>query len=136
MLEDFSSPALPFLDYSIDPENGELTLRNQVDDLYRYPDLTAQCEATFAWLEKAIEEGLVQEIEFLRRFDRLRSKMRNVVEMPDKKEQLFIRLCLHNHGHLAKKKRRLFAELDDDTVAKLEAIVGAEVSENVMSLAQ
>jgi hypothetical protein len=46
-----------------------------------------------------------------------------VVEMPDRKEQNFIKICLDNGGKLSARKRNLFAELDDQTIAELEAIV-------------
>lgn len=121
-LESFSARTLPLLEYVIDRE-GALTIVGEADDLYRYPDLTAVCEATFGWLERAIEVDLVQEIDFLRRFDEVRARMREIVEMPDRKEQLFIRLCLDNHGRLSRGKRRLFAELDDETVAALETTI-------------
>lgn len=121
-LESFSRRVLPLVDYKLDAD-GELTIRNDTDDLYRYPELTAVCEATFGWLERAIEVELVEELDFLRRFDEVRARMRAVVEMPDRKEQTFIKLCRDNGGKLSARKRGLFAELDDATVAKLEEIV-------------
>jgi hypothetical protein len=121
-LESFSKRVLPLVDYKLNDE-GEVTIRNDTDDLYRYPELTAVCEATFGWLERAIEEDLVAELDFLRRFDEVRARMRELVEMPDKKEQLFIRLCLANGGRLAARKRDRFSELDDPTIARLESIV-------------
>ncbi|MEZ4454159.1 MAG: Fic family protein [Nannocystaceae bacterium] len=124
-LETLSARILPLLEWSLDGD-GILTLLRADDDLYRYPDLTAVCEANFVWLERAIEVDLVQEIELIRRFDEVRARMREVVEMPDRKEQLFLNLCLHNRGRLSRNKRSRFAELDDETVAALEAIV-AEV---------
>jgi Fic/DOC family len=121
-LESFSARILPLVRYSLSDE-GELTIHNDTDAFYRYPDLTAVCEATFGWLERAIEVDLVAELDFLRRFDEVRARMREVVEMPDKKEQLFIKLTLRNAGRLSPHKRRLFAQLDDATIAALEAIV-------------
>lgn len=121
-LESFSARILPFVDRVFEG-HGELRIDNDTDDLYRYPDLTAVCEATFAWLERAIEVELPAELEFLRRYDEVRERMREVVEMPDKKEQLFIKLCVSNGGRLSARKRPRFAELDDATVAALEAIV-------------
>lgn len=121
-LESFSRRVMPLVDYKLDAD-GELTIRNDTDDLYRYPELTAVCEASFGWLERAIEVDLVAELDFLRRFDEVRDRMRTVVEMPDRKEQSFIKICLGNGGKLSAGKRRHFAELDDDTVARLEAIV-------------
>lgn len=121
-LESFSRRVLPLVDYKLDAD-GELKIRNDTDDLYRYPELTAVCEATFEWLERAIERDLVAELDFLRRFDEVRARMREVVEMPDRKEQNFIRICLANGGKLAARKRAQFMELDDATIAALEVIV-------------
>lgn len=121
-LESFSARILPHIQYSLD-DDGELTIHDDTDALYRYPDLTEVCEATFEWLERAIEVDLVAELDFLRRFDEVRARMREVVEMPDKKEQLFIKLTLRNGGRLSPHERRHFAQLDDATIAALEAIV-------------
>lgn len=121
-LESVSRRILPQLRFSLDAE-GELTIRGDPDDLYRTLDLTAVCEATFGWLERAIEVDLVEELEFLRRFDEVRVRMRRLVEMPDRKEQAFIKLCLGNGGKLAARKRSYFAEIDDATLTALEAIV-------------
>jgi hypothetical protein len=123
VLEDFSARVLPLIEYRFEDKGGDttLTILNQPDDFYRYPDLTRQCEATFAWLGRAIEEDLVQELEFLRNYDEIRARVRDIVEMPDRKEQLFIKLLMHNRGKLAKHKRRLFAELEDEVIAALEA---------------
>lgn len=121
-LEAFSTTVMKTTRYRLDAE-GELEIDHCDVDLYRYPDLTVQAEATFAWLERAIEEDLVGEIEFLRRFDELRTRMREIVEMPDKKEQLFINLCRSNGGRLSERKRSRFSELDDRTLETLEALV-------------
>ena len=121
-LEAFSTNVMKHADYALDAQ-GELTIEACDLDLYRFPDLTVQAEATFAWLERAIEEDLLDELEFLRRLEETRERMREVIEMPDKKEQLFINVCRDNAGSLSKRKRANFAELDDDTVAALEAVI-------------
>lgn len=121
-LESFSARILPLVQHSLS-DGGELMIHNDPDVFYRYPDLTAVCEATFVWLERAIEEDLVNELEFLRRFDEVRARMRELVEMPDRKEQLFIKICMQNSGRLSARKRQRFAELDDETIEELEAIV-------------
>jgi hypothetical protein len=125
VLEDFSKRVSTMVVHRFQDRSGDMSLiiENEPDDFYRYPDLTRQCEATFAWLERAIEEDLVQELDFLQRFDAARERMRRIVEMPDRKEQLFLRLVLDNHGKLSKGKRRLFEELDNETIAALEAAI-------------
>lgn len=132
ILEDFSRRVMTCTRYELDDE-GKLTILEAPDDAYRYPDLTPQCEATFEWLELALEEDLVEELEYLRLYDEIRDAVRHVLEMPDRKEQLFIKLCWENRGRLAKGKRRLFAELDDDTIRRLEAAVRDALPEGRMS---
>lgn len=122
VLEDFSRPRLRLTKYSIS-DQGELAIQSAPDDAYRYPDLTPQTEATFAWLATALEEDLPKELAFLRNFDEVRQQMRAIVEMPDRKEQLFIKLCLQGRGRLSKAKRALFDELSDDVITRLEGIV-------------
>ncbi len=127
ILEDFSRRVMPHVRYSID-EEGKLTIHEAPDDAYRYPDLTPQCEATFEWLDRALEEDLVDELGYLRVYDEIRTGIREVVEMPDRREQLFIKLCMNNHGRLSNAKRQSFAELDDATVERLEAVVIAALA--------
>jgi hypothetical protein len=44
--------------------------------------------------------------------------------MPDMKINLFIRLCLQNHGHLSAKKREAhFSFLNDDEIKRMEQVV-------------
>jgi len=121
-LEDFSTRVMRHTRCSLNLE-GELEITHSDVNLYRFPDLTVQAEATFGWLERSIEEDLVGELNFLRSLDELLPRMREIVEMPDKKEQLFINLCRTNGGTLSKRKRPRFAELDDETVAALEAVI-------------
>jgi hypothetical protein len=124
VLEDFSRRALERaeLEYALD-DDGRLTILRQASDLFRFPDLTIQAEATFTWLERAIEEDLPRELDFLRRFDEVCTRIREIVEMPDRLERLFIKICLNNNGRMSARKRGQFALLDDETIAKLEAVV-------------
>ena len=49
--------------------------------------------------------------------------MREVVDMPDRKLDLFIRLSLQNHGKLSKSKRDLFDKLTDDEMDAMSAVI-------------
>ncbi|MFV8751075.1 Fic family protein [Nannocystaceae bacterium ST9] len=124
VLEDFSRRVLPRIEHRLDAD-GRLTIVGDPDDFYRYPDLTVQCEATFDWLDQAIERDLLHELDFLRRHDEVRRAMQRIVDMPDRRQKLLIVLCLQNHGRLAKRKREQFPELSDEILARLEAIVQA-----------
>jgi len=57
-------------------------------------------------------------------YDKAKSAIQDVVDMPDRLIDLFIRVCIENNGCLSKKKRKTtFAKLTDEEVAKMETCV-------------
>ena len=101
---------------------------NETVSFYRYPDLTVQAEALFGFVRDTIETEMAAELEYLAAFDAARRRMRNVVDMPDRRMDLFIRLCLQGKGRLSKAKREQFNELSDKECLELEQIVGEEIA--------
>lgn len=59
-------------------------------------------------------------MDFLVKYDELRSTLQNIVDLPDKKLNLFITLLHQNKGTLAKRRRNDFEKLSDDEIAKME----------------
>ena len=47
----------------------------------------------------------------------------DIVDMPDRRASLLVRLILQNKGTLARNKRDHFAELRDEEVASIESAV-------------
>ncbi len=124
-LEAFSKPILRLADYELD-DSGRMTVRNGgvLAPLYRYPDMTAQVEALFAFIEQTVETELAAELSFLANYDRTKRAMQDVVDLPGRDIDMFIRLCQQNQGKLAKAKRdSTFRGLKDDEVAQLERCV-------------
>lgn len=122
-LEAFSKPLMPLIEYELN-EQGRMTVHNETADFYRFPDLTPQTEALFEFIRETIEVELVEELRFLVNYDKIRRAIQEVVDMPDRLIDLFIRCCLQNRGSLSRRKREeLFAMLKDDEVAKMEAAV-------------
>ena len=128
-LEAFSRKIMPFIDYRIvEDKQEELVIDNVTDWLYRYPDLTVQVEALCGWFETAVSTELVQELRVLQAIDAAKAGMRDVVELPDQREDRFLKLCVQSgrdgRGYiLSKTKRTLFAELSDAEIAALEAAI-------------
>jgi len=122
-LEAFSRPLMPLAEFTLD-EEGRMTVHNETAVWYRYPDMTAQAEALFAFIEKTVETELPRELAFLASYDRARASLQDVVDMPDRQVDLFIRFCLQNHGRLAGGKRGShFDFLTDDEVGQMEQAV-------------
>ncbi|MGB7511136.1 MAG: Fic family protein [Pelodictyon phaeoclathratiforme] len=103
-LESYSTPLLQLIDYELD-EIGHMTVSEETGAWYRYIDMTTQAEALYAFVMKTIEEELKEELDFLVNYDNAKRAMQDIVDMPDHRINLFIRLCLQNNGRLSAKKR-------------------------------
>jgi Fic family protein len=123
-LERFSRPLLARLEYDLDRQ-GAMTVHGETADYYRYFDATAAAEYLYGVVEQTIERDLAGELDFLARFDAAWRELREIVDLPDRRLELFLRLCLGNRGKLSARKRALFAELADDEVAAMEDVVQA-----------
>ena len=128
VLAGFSEPLLNLIQWrwargSVDSPGREMVVRNETADLYRYFDATAFAEYLYDRLAASIRRDLKEELDFVVVFDRAFDAVREIVNMPDRRASLLVRLCMQNGGSLAARKRRLFAELSDDEVRAMEAAV-------------
>jgi hypothetical protein len=122
-LEAFSRPLLEFVAYTF-AGDGEMTVTGDWSDCYRFPDLTRQAEALFRFVKQTIDRDLPEELAFLRGYDRTKRLMQDIVDLPARQLDLFIRLCRQNGGSLSAAKRQShFAMLRDDEIARLEEAV-------------
>ena len=122
-LEAFSGGLLPLVQYDLDGE-GRMKVLNETAGHYRYIDMTAQTEALFGFIEHVIDTDLVDELNFLRNYDAAKTALQEIVDMPDRLIDLFIRLCVQNNGVLSSAKRKSqFAMLTDDEVARMQKAV-------------
>jgi hypothetical protein len=124
-LETFSRPLMPLLDYSLD-EEGRMTVHNDTAVWYRCIDMTGQVEALFTFIEKTINTELIDELTFLANYDRTKTAIQAIVDMPDREIDLFIRFCLQNNGRLSARKRTShFDFLTDEEICQMEQAVQA-----------
>ena len=128
-LEFFSRPLMERVEYRLN-DRGEMTVLRETADFYRYMDMTKMAERLFEFVEDTIDRELVEEFDFLVQYDRIKTGLREIVDMPDRKLDLFIRLCLQNKGILSKRKRDQFAELTEDELAPMQRVVQEVANEN------
>jgi Fic family protein len=119
-LEYFSSKLLSLIDYNLDDE-GRMEVLGDTALWYRTIDMTQQVEALYEFIEKTIEEELHQELEFIVRYDTSKRAIQEIVDMPDREIDLFIRFVMQNGGRLsANKRKKYFDFLSDEEVALME----------------
>ena len=86
--------------------------------------MTSQVEALFSFVKQTIDTELVEELAFLESYDRAKKAIQDIVDMPDQKIDLLIRVCLQNDGRLPVRRRtRHFEFLSDDEVVSLEDVI-------------
>jgi Fic family protein len=121
-LETFSKPLLDFIEWRWTSEQ-EITVANDTGDLYRYFDATVFAEYFFDRVAETVHRDLKEELGFVAVFDQALAGVREIVDMPDRRASLFVRLCMQNGGRLSTAKRSQFAELTDAEIGRLEAVV-------------
>lgn len=121
-LESFSDAIGPFVEYSLDAEQ-KMTVANETAALYRFFDATPQAEYLFDCIEETIGRDLSQELNFLKFFDAAMKAVMGVVDMPNQRAALLIRLIHQNKGKLSKAKRDSFSELSDEELGKIESAI-------------
>ena len=132
-LETFSRQLMPLVEYSLD-EEGRMTVHNDTVIWYRYIDMTDQAEALFRFIDQTIETELSGELEFLANYDRTKKSIREIVDMPDRQIDLFIRFCLQNNGRISAQKRaNHFNFLTEVEIALLEQAVQSAYGSTISS---
>lgn len=114
---------MPLVEYSLD-DDGRMTVHNDTARWYRYIDMTPQVEALFQFIAQTIDTELVHELAFLSNYDKTRRAIQEIVDMPDRKIDLFIRFCLQNSARLSARKRASYFDfLSDKEITRMEQAV-------------
>ena len=81
-------------------------------------------EALFRFIDQTIDTELADELAFLANYDATKEAIQNIVDMPDRQIDLFIRFCLQNNGRLSARKRAShFEDLADEEIDSMEQTV-------------
>lgn len=121
-LDTFSKPLFDFIEWRFTSDQ-EIVVLNDTANLYRYFDATPLAESLYDRVADTIRVDLREELDFVETYDRALAGVTGVVDMPDRRASLFVRLCLQNNGRLSRTKRAQFSELSDEEVRRMEAAV-------------
>ena len=101
-----------------------MIVKNETALHYRYIDMTGIVEKMFWFIETTIEKELISELDLLINYGKAKSCMQEVIDMPDRMIDSFMRICRENAGRLSQNKRKsMFSKLTDEEVASLEECV-------------
>ena len=125
VLESYSGRLLPLVKWQA-TEKGNIIVLNDTADFYRFFDATPHAEFLYACVRKTIDDDLPNETLFLQKFDRFRTGIQNMLDMPDRTLNNLFGFLRQNRGRLSKRARENeFAELTVDEIAQIEELYGA-----------
>lgn len=120
VLEDYSRLLLPVIEWEATVD-GNVKVNNATADFYRFFDATPHAEFLYECVRKTIEEDLPREAAFLGRYDRFRTVVETVADMPNRTVDLLFRFLHQNGGTLSRRARDgEFSRLNDVEVKALE----------------
>lgn len=121
VLESYSAPRLKFIKWR-PTEKGNVEVLNETIDLYRYFDATKQAEFLFSCIQETIEKVLPEEIDYLQKYDEMKSFIENYIEMPDRLVSLMIKFLEQEKGKFSKRAReKEFKDLTEVEVKTIES---------------
>lgn len=122
VLEDYSQRLLPVIAWE-PTEQGNVRVLNDTRDFYSFFDATPQAEFLYDCVRRTVEVDLPEETDFLRRFDRFRARVQELVDMPDRMIDLLFSFLRQSGGALSQRARGgEFAALTDDETSRCEEI--------------
>jgi hypothetical protein len=120
ILETYSTRLLPTVRWE-PTDKGNVRVLNDTGDFYRFFDATPHAAFLYQCVLKTVEEDLPNEAAFLRRYDRFRTRVEALVDMPGHTIDLLFRMLRQNGGRLSKRARqRKFAKLTEAEVRQVE----------------
>jgi len=122
VLESYSGPLLPLIDWEETPEHNVRVL-NDTARFYRFFDATRHTEFLYQCVEQTVEQDLPNEVRYLEAYDRFSERVQDVVEMPDRTVALLRSFLAQNAGRLpARARGKQFAQLTPAEIGQIEAI--------------
>jgi len=119
-LESFSRPLLSLIDYTVDSE-GKMKVLNDTSLFYQTMDMTKQVELLYELILKTIDEELEEELKFISFYDNAKKAIQEIIDMPNRQIDLFIRFTLQNDGVLSENKRKKYFEfLSEEEIKKMQ----------------
>lgn len=120
VLESYSHSLLDFIEWKKTKSNNVEVLNDTID-FYRYFDATKQAEFLYDCVNDTIENVIPQEVDYLQKYDEMKSYLDDVFQMPDKTVALLIRFLDQNNGKLSKRAlEKEFSVLTEEEVKEIE----------------
>ena len=121
-LDTYSTRLLPIVDWE-PTETGNVRVRNDTADFYRFFDATPHAEFLYECVRHTVEHDLPAETKYLQQYDAFGRGVNLIVDLPERLSNLLFRFLRQNDGNLSHRGRtKEFAALTDQEVLRVEAL--------------
>lgn len=120
-LESYSRPLLKLIKWQ-PTDKGNVKISNDTIDFYRYFDATKQAEFLYDCIKVTIDKTLPEEVDYLKKYDEMKTFIKNYIDMPDRLVDLLIRFLYQEKGILSKRARQ--KEFSSLTVEEIKTLEG------------
>jgi Fic family protein len=122
VLESYSRPLLEFIEWEA-TATGNVHVKNDTANYYRYFDATAHAEFLYRCVEQTIEHDLPDEVNYLQAYDRFSQDSQAILDMPTQKIDLIHHFLQQGQGQLSKRARtKEFSALTDAEIKQIELL--------------
>jgi hypothetical protein len=122
VLESYSRPLLKVIDWAARMD-GNVEVRNDTANFYRFFDATAHAEFLFDRVAETVEEDLPREVQYLKTYDAFVSRIEVFFDMPKSTLDLLWRFLQQNEGKLSKRAReREFSKLTESETSAIQEV--------------
>lgn len=122
VLESYSSRLLPLVKWEA-TQNGNVKVLNDTGDFYRFFDATPHAEFLYSCVRQTIEHDLPNETRYLQNFDKFRTGVESLVDMPERTLNNLLGFLRQNGGRLSKRAAENgFSALTAEEIASIEAL--------------
>lgn len=129
VLESYSRPLLEFIEWEA-TNSGNVRVKNDTLDYYRYFDATAHAEFLYKCVEQTIDHDLPEEVAYLQGYDQFAKGVQEILDMPQRKIDLLHKFLQQGQGHLSKRARTdEFSILADAEIEQIERLYAESFQE-------
>lgn len=124
VLEKLSKPVMALIDYDLDEKDHSITINNDINFMYQYPDLTDHVVFLYEMMKTSISQDLMQEVIYIVKYDAVKKEIEKRYDIPNKELNLLIALVLQNNGTLSiRKRKRFYGWIAEAGLKELERVI-------------
>ncbi len=110
VLEQVSKPVMALLQYDYDENSGTISLENDINYMYQFPDLTPHVLFLNDMMDVAINHELIEEILYILTFDKIKQWLNKQFDLSEKVLSNYVNWLMQNNGKFATRKHKQVAK--------------------------